>query len=206
MKPVSVAVVVCVLSFLSVGLHAQEKKKSQPSKPHLTMEEMTKRWQESATPGDAHKRMAEMEGQWDTRMTIWMGGPGSEPSISKGAAEFTMIMDGRFLQQTMTGEMMGVPMTGMGFYGYDNFKKKYTTFWIDNTGTATFHSEGVMEKDGKTITYWGKMDEPATGEKDKKVKYVLAKQDESEYIFRIYDVAKYGENEPVMEIEYTRVD
>jgi hypothetical protein len=64
--------------------------------------------------------------------------------------------------------------------------------------------EGTMDKEGKTLTMWGKMDEPATGEKGKQVKYVTRVVDKDKHVFESYDVTSYGEKQPVMVITYTR--
>lgn len=42
-----------------------------------------------------------------------------------------------------------------------------------STGMSTM--EGVLDKDGKTMSMWGTIYEPTTVEKDKKVKYVTHK-------------------------------
>ena len=95
-------------------------------------------------------------------------------------------------------------MKGMGYTGYDNFKKKYVSFWIDDMGTAMSTMEGSMDKEGKTLTLWGKMDDPMSGAKDTKVKYVTRVIDKDKHVFESYDVSKFGEKDPVMVITYTR--
>ena len=183
-------------------LSAQEKKKSPKTMP--SEEEMMKRWQEAMTPGDPHKKFEQFVGTWNVEAKIWMKGPKGEPSVSKGTAEYRMALGGRYLQLEYTGEMMGQHMTGVGYTGYDNFRKKYASFWIDNMGTAMSMMEGSMDKEGKTLTMWGKMDDPATGEKDKKVKYVTRVVDKDKHLFESYDVTTYGEKQPVMVLTYTR--
>ena len=178
------------------------KEKGEQAMPD--MQEMMKKWQEVMTPGEPHKMLEGMVGMWDVETKAWMGGPGTEPSVTKGSSQMKMILGGRFLQQETTGEMMGMPMNGIGITGYDNFKKKYVGFWIDNTGTAMYTMEGEMDKEGKTCTYWGVMDEPMTGERDKKVKYTISMDGTDTHMFRIYDVAAYGEKEPTVEMTYTR--
>jgi hypothetical protein len=133
-----------------------------------------------------------------------MNGPKSEPTISKATSEQKMALGGRFLQQDVTGEMMGQPFAGVGYTGYDNMKKKYVTVWMDNMGTAMATSEGTMDKEGTTITTWGKMDEPMTGERDKKVKYVTRIVDKDKLIFEMYDLSTWGGKNPAMQITYTR--
>lgn len=185
-----------------VDASAQGKQKSKTKMP--SQEEMMKKWQEVMTPGDAHKKLEAFVGSWDVEAKVWMGGPKSEPSVSKGTAEYTMALGGRFLQQEFTGEMMGQSMKGMGYTGYDNFKKKYVSFWIDDMGTAMSTMEGSMDKEGKTLTLWGKMDDPMSGAKDTKVKYVTRVIDKDKHVFESYDVSKFGEKDPVMVITYTR--
>jgi hypothetical protein len=181
---------------------SQEKKKSAKKMP--SEEEMMKRWQESMTPGAQHKMLEESVGSWDAEVKMWMKGPSGEPMISKGTSENKMVLGGRYLQQDFTGEMMGQTFTGTGFTGYDNFKKKYVSFWIDNMSTGMSTMSGVLDKDGKSCTMWGKMDEPATGQKDKKVKYVTRFVDKDTQVFETYDVTSFGDKKPVMEITYKR--
>jgi len=181
---------------------SQEKKKSAKKMP--SEEEMMKRWQESMTPGAQHKMLEESVGSWDAEVKMWMKGPNGEPMISKGTSENKMVLGGRYLQQEFTGEMMGQTFTGTGFTGYDNFKKKYVSFWIDNMSTGMSTMSGVLDKDGKSSTMWGKMDEPATGQKDKKVKYVTRFVDKDTQVFETYDVTSFGDKKPIMEITYRR--
>lgn len=187
---------------VSNGSFSQEKKKSAKKKP--SQEEMMKRWQEAMTPGEPHKMLKESVGTWDAEVKAWMNGPNGEPSVSKATSEQKMVLGGRYLQQDVTGDMMGQPFAGTGFTGYDNFKKKYVSFWIDNMGTGMSTMEGAMDKDGKAVTMWGKMDEPMTGEKDKKVKYVTRFVDKDTQVFEVYDVKTYGETKPTMQITYKR--
>ena len=181
---------------------SQEKKKSAKKMP--SEEEMMKRWQESMTPGAQHKMLEESVGTWDAEVKMWMKGPTGEPMISKGTSEQKMVLGGRNLQQDFTGEMMGQTFTGIGLTGYDNFKKKYVSFWIDNMSTGMSTMDGALDKDGKSVTMWGKMDEPATGQKDKKVKYVTRFVDKNTQIFETYDVTSFGDKKPIMEITYKR--
>jgi hypothetical protein len=187
---------------LSNESFSQEKKKSAKKMP--SQEEMMKRWQESMTPGAQHKLLEESVGTWDAEVKMWMNGPTGEPMVSKGTSEQKMVLGGRYLQQDFTGEMMGQTFTGTGFTGYDNFKKKYVSFWIDNMSTGMSTMNGALDKDGKSVTMWGKMDEPATGQKGKTVKYVTRFVDKDTQVFETYDVTSYGDKKPIMEITYKR--
>ena len=65
----------------------------------------------------------------------WME-PDKPPMESTGACDNTVLLEGRFLQQKCTGDMMGQPFTGIGVHGYDNATKKYVTTWIDSMGAS----------------------------------------------------------------------
>jgi hypothetical protein len=188
-------------------LLAQDKpaKDAKPGKdaPTVNVEEMTKKWMAAATPGAAHKALESQAGEWDVAIKMWMPGSDAPPTESKGTASTKWILGGRFLQSDVTGEMMGMAMTGLGITGYDNFKKKYVTYWIDSLGTAMYLAEGTVDAAGKLFTYHGKMDEPATGEKDKAVKYFHRILTADKHVFEIHDVA-LGANSKVMEMTYTR--
>lgn len=200
-----VFIVLCIAVLAGIVFHdapAQEKKKSAKNAP--TQEEMMKRWEAAMTPGDAHKKLEAFVGKWDVEVKDWTSGPKGEPTVSKGSAEYTMALGGRYLQQEFTGDMMGQKMNGIGYTGYDNTKKKYVSFWIDNMGTAMSTMEGSMDKEGKSLVMWGKMDDPAMGKKDEKVKYVMRVESPDKHVFEMYNVAAFGEKTPVAVLTYTR--
>ncbi len=192
----SIAIVLLASLFGNTTL-AQEKNAASP-------DDMMKKWMEASTPGAAHKRLDDLVGTWTTDSRMWMQGPGSEPTTTKGTAEYKWAIGGRFLQEDFKGEMMGMPFTGLGYTGYDNFNKKYVGFWIDNTSTAMFTMEGTADPTGKIITMYGKMDDPTTGEHGKSVKYVFHIMGKDKHQFEVYDLSLAEPNTKVMEMTYTR--
>jgi hypothetical protein len=136
-------------------------------------------------------------------MKFWMF-PGGEPTVSQALAEFELILDGRFVQQTYKCEWMGKPFVGLGIEGYDTFKKKYVSIWMDNGGNAINISTGTADESGKVFTYYGKMDDPMTGEKDKTVKSIARVINDNKVVFEMYDKPAGGPEYKNMEITYTR--
>ena len=92
----------------------------------------------------------------------------------------------------------------MGYTGYDNFDKKYTMFWIDNSSTDMFTGEGSFDRAGKELTMYGKMDDPTTDEHDKNVSYVLRWLDNDNFVFEMRDLSMGGSNTMMGEIKYRR--
>ncbi len=177
------------------------KSQSQDTKPDMAA--MMKRWEELSKPGEWHTKLNDFVGSWVTSSSMWMEGPDRPATVTKGTAEVKWTLDGRFLQQDATGEMMGKPMHGIGYTGFDNGSKRYEMFWIDNTSTAMYTGDGVFDQPGMRLTFYGKMDDPTTGEYGKNVRYVFQKVDKDKYIFEIHDPVLEPKSK-VVEIVYTR--
>jgi len=186
---------------MTSDVRAQEKMQGDKKMP--SQEEMMKNWQAAMTPGAPHKKLEAMVGTWDAEVKSWMNGPDGEPTVSKGNSEFTSALGGRFVQETFKSEMMNQPFNGMGFTGYDNVKKKYVGFWIDNMTTSMMSMEGTVDKSG-VMTMKGKIDDAMTGQKGKTIKSVSRFVDPDKMVFDMYDVTSYGDKKPIMEITYTR--
>jgi hypothetical protein len=176
---------------------AKEKKQEKQMDPQAMMEV----YQKLATPGEPHKQLASMEGSWTTKTKSWME-PNKPPMESNGSCEQKMLLDGRFLQQECTGEMMGQPFTGIGVTGYDNHTKKYVSTWMDSMGTGIYFMEGTASADGKTITQKGRYDDPTEGPME--LRGVTKIVDDNTEVFEMYGTGKDGKEMKMMEITYTR--
>ncbi len=206
MKPNHIyrGIVFTVAFFLAGGVAlAQDKEKSAAPAGQPDMAEAAKRMEAYSTPGPEHKLLAQMAGNWDTEGKFYMGGPGSEPTVTKGSQKAETVLDGRFLKEEFTGDFMGQPFHGLGFTGYDNFKKKYVSVWMDGMGTGIFMTEGAADASGKTITLTGKMNDPATGDKDAPVRCVLKLISEDKHTFELHDARPNGKGK-LFEMTYTR--
>ena len=188
--------IVVVLLMVCAVAAAQEKQT--PNK-----DEMMKKMMEAAAPGPMHKKLEAFVGKWDVKMSVQMD-PSKPPVVSNGSAEFKWALGGRFVMQECTAEIMGMTMNGIGYNGYDNLRKKYSMFWIDDMGTVMSTGDGNFDQSGKTLTLFSKMDEPITGEFDKTVKYVTRWVDDNKFIFEIHDLTLPESKTKTMEMEYTR--
>ena len=186
----------CVVLTPTMGIAKENK----PEK-EMDMQAIMKTYQELATPGDHHRRLASLAGTWATKTKFWME-PSAPPTESTGACEQRMLLDGRYLQQECTGEMMGQPFRGIGVTGYDNYTKKYVSTWTDTLGTGIFLMEGTASTDGKIITLTGGHDDPIEGHMEHRAVWQL--EDRNRQIFELYGTGKDGKETKMMEIAYTR--
>lgn len=162
---------------------------------------MMEMYKKLAAPGEPHKLFASLAGSWTTKSKEWME-PGKPPTESTGTAEMKMLLDGRYLYQEYTGQMMGQPFSGIGIDAYDNITKKYVTAWMDTMGTGIFIMEGTASDDGKTITLNGSHPEPGGGQMMHRAVWKIV--DNNTQTFDMYGAHHGGKEMKIMEITYTR--
>jgi hypothetical protein len=192
-----------VLLFTAEQAFPQEKIKGD-EKASAVSQDMIKKWTEAATPGEPHRLLEQLVGKWEIASRVWYEGPGKPPVEFKAAAEVKWVMDGRFLQEDATAEVMGMPHKSMAFTGYDNLKKKYVISYIENTATSIVTADGTFDGSGKVMTLFGKFDEPMTGERDKVIKLVTRLVGPDKHIFEIYDMVGTPDEFKALEMTYVR--
>ena len=153
------------------------------------------------TPGEPHKLLAKLEGSWTTRTRGWME-PDKPPVDSTGTCEQKLVLDGHYLQQVYTGDMMGVPFTGINLLGYDNHARKYVSVWLDSMSTAIYYFEGTASADGRTITQKCGYDDPLRG--PSVWRSVTRIRDDNTLEYEMFITPKGGKKEKMMEMTIVR--
>lgn len=164
---------------------------------------MMQAWMEAGTPGAHHKHLEKMAGRWDAEVTMWPA-PGAPEQRSTGRSSNAMIMDGRFLRSDYTGEMMGMPFTGVSLWGYNNVTGEYESVWIDSMSTGMFVSTGSCDAEGRTFTMNGSYKDAFTGQM-RNSRFVTRIENEDKHVFEMYEVDGQ-EQWMTMRITYTRRD
>jgi hypothetical protein len=189
------------IALLSGGMvSAQENHPEHPTgMTHEQMEAMMK----LASPGEIHKQLGKMAGDWTFSNKMWMA-PGQPPMESAGTMHAEAILGGRYIQSAWKGSVMGQPFEGQGTEGYDNISKQYVSSWVDNMGTGIMHSVGTCEDGGKKCTVVGESSDPMSGGKVT-MKSVLTWIDDNSFKNEMYgkDPAS-GQEMKMMEIVVTR--
>ena len=197
MRFISLVISTLCVALMVSPVFAKEKKHEKAMDP----QEMMEVWKKLAQPGEPHKLFAGLAGSWTTQTQEWME-PGKPPTESTGTAEIKTLLEGRFLYQEYTAQMMGQPYSGVGIDGYDNLTKKYVTVWIDTMGTGIFFMEGTAGPDGKTITLRGSHPEPGGGKMTHRAVWKIVDNDNQ--IFEMYGAHGKEKEMKFLEIVYTR--
>ena len=186
-----------VLSFgITDTLRADQKEDMDKRKS-----EAMAKWHEYAMPGEGHKVMEQLVGNWDYSLQYWSS-HNTPPEESTGTNDVKWILGNRFLEMNVKGTSMGQPFEGMGILGYDNAKKEYVNTWIDTMGTGMMNATGSYDAETKTMTEKGKYTDPATGEQS--FKGVTKFIDKDNFTYEMYISLPGGEEIRVMKINYTK--
>ncbi|MEM7165187.1 MAG: DUF1579 family protein [Planctomycetota bacterium] len=153
--------------------------------------------------GKFHKRLEYFLGKWDTETQISM--PGAPPMpATKGTAEYTWLLEGRWLQGRSVGTMMGRPAEYVSILGYDNHRKKYMSARFSSLDTSLTTSTGAISRDGSIIDLYFQLDEPGTGEIAKNARSSYRIIDANKFVVDVYDLAMAGMDNKVLTFTYTR--
>lgn len=166
--------------------------------------EMMQACAEAGTPGAMHEWLAEGVGVWNGKTKMWMA-PGSEPMVSECTSTVTAMMDGRFVQCEIDGEMPGMgPFHGFGIYGFDNVSEEFQSTWVDNCGTGMMTGTGELSSDKKTLTWTFTYNCPIT-QKPKVMREVERRTGKDTMVLEMYSAPPAGGDEyKMMEITFTR--
>lgn len=154
-------------------------------------------------PGPEHKRLGELAGTFDAKVTIYFGADKNATVTSKGTLTRQMVLGGRFLQESYDGSFGDQPFKGFGLAGYDTNKKKYVSMWVDSMSNAMMTSEGTYDAATKTYHHTGEDIEPVSG-KRMKSRDVLKVVSPDEQLLEMYRTPPGGAEFKMMDIRYTR--
>jgi hypothetical protein len=198
MKQFLCLAVLALVPFTAFAL-AQEKKTTPAA---MTDDPAMANMMAYATPGAAHQKLAPRVGKWN--LAVKMFQPDGQPADeSTATSEARWIFDGRYVEEAVQGEFAGMPFHGRGLSGYDNFKKKYVSTWIDSMSTGIMVSEGAWDDAGKTFSYSGEMPDFATG-KLVRGRTTYTATDADHWTMKMFQPGPGGAEYLSMQIDYTR--
>lgn len=196
-------VAVCGSVGLIAGLASAEKQPEEMDitsmDPNAIMEMMA----EAAKPGEHHKLLHNMVGDWEMTSKFWMD-PAAEPEVSKGWTSSKMMLGDRQLvgHVKMDFNFGGqvIPFEGVAMMGYDNLKGEYVSIWTDTMMTG--YSNFIGKMDGDKLVTTGTNNTPMG---EIKAKHVYSFNGPDSYTMEFYEPNPMtGEMMRTGLIEYTR--
>ncbi len=179
---------ILILLFIAFSIQAQE-----------LSEEQMKEMYELMLPGEEHNLLKQFEGKWITQY-IYRMAMDQEPITSPGESDIEMILDGRFLRWTSTGDMMGQKVESLTIIGFDRRFKYFTIYGFDTMGTYAVSAEGEIDPETNIITFEGTNYEPAF-EKETKYQMKFDTSDKDKIDFSVlFETPDGSDFFPIMQI------
>jgi hypothetical protein len=191
-------IALCLALSMPVPAGAQQGEKKMTPEQQAAMDA----WMKVATPGEGHKALEPMIGSWNVQSTMWEK-PGEPPQKGGGAAEASWVLGGRFVKEEFQGEFGGMKFQGLGYTGYDNYKKKYVGSWMDTMGTMMMTTIGTVDPSGKVFTSTSTIDDIMAG-KPMTVRMVTRIVDNNKHVMEMFGPDPSGKEFKMMELVYTR--
>lgn len=167
------------------------------------MQEMMARMKQAAEVGPHHEALGDLVGLWDVEIAMVM--PGSPAQRSNGTAEYAWVIDGRWLSQRISGELMGAPHESYSIIGFDNYAKNHVVVTVSSMDTAMNMARGlVVDPAHKVTAVYGTLDEYTTGELHKPYKVVVRRETADRHVMEVWDLGIGDAGAKVLEYTFTR--
>jgi hypothetical protein len=99
-----------------------------------------------AAPADAeHDRLIATCGSWVVELTFKFQ-PAAPPVVVKGTSTIEPLFNGTFVQETIRGELNGVPFTTMAWTGFNTATHQYEATRISSTNTSRISETGAYDE------------------------------------------------------------
>ena len=151
-------------------------------------------------PGPIHEKLAKLAGEY-TFVTKFRPQPNAEPQETSGTATLSMMLDGRFLREENSGEMLGQKYRGVRVYGYNSDVKRFEGVWMYTGSVAMMNLVGKSDDEGKSVN-WVAEAETANGKM--KLDVITRVVDEDHFVVEMIAKLPNGEKGPAFESTYTR--
>lgn len=116
------------------------------------MQEMMQKCTEAGKIGPNHQLLSKRAGKWTCSGKFWMI-PEAPPMETTFTSEAKSIYDGRYVTESVEGQMPEGTFLGQSWSGYDNVTKKFFWSWISNDCTSKMDGTGTYDAATKTFTY-----------------------------------------------------
>lgn len=193
-----------ILSILLLAGCSHNKQSASPTAPFVvpSPQEIEEAMQAAGITGPQHKLLTGLVGKWKAEVKWWMD-PSGKPEVSQGISVNTVVLGGKFIREDYAGKMMGRPFQGVGYLGYDNVAKQYTSSWMDSMSTAAMTGTGSYDAVTKSWSYFSSMSCPLTNSK-REFKTITRVVDKNHHVMEMYDHLPDGKEFLSMQIDYKR--
>jgi hypothetical protein len=154
------------------------------------------------TPGEGQKRLNSMVGTFNVKIRTWVS-PTSAPVESTAVSVGTWVLDGRYVQNMLAGEIGGAPFSGIGYMAYDNVAKMYQAAWMDTGSTGMTWYWGGFDGANKSATMKATVFNPVTS-KPTPMELRLSVAENGDHLTEIWGQGMGTKMFKMMALQYTK--
>lgn len=159
-------------------------------------------WAGRHTPGPMHEHLRPLVGTWSAATKVYRT-PDAPPQQLTGAMRTDLLLGGRFLHSTYSGDAREHPFSGISILGYNTIVRRYEGVWIDNLSTSAMFSTGGADAAGRVITMTSELPDPAAG-RVRRVRSVTTIVSNDANTYEMYELMPDGAVRKTLEVAYTR--
>lgn len=159
-------------------------------------------WITYMMPDEIHKMLEDYSGSFDLEISMWMG-EGEKPAVIQISAMNKMILGGRFLEITQTGNMMGTDYYSIVTIGFNTITKLFDQTTLTNMGTGTLYLTGSWDPQNKTATLNGQITNPVDN-KLIKVRQQISFIDKDNLLIESYDTYEGEKEKKTIQSKFVR--
>jgi uncharacterized protein DUF1579 len=188
---------VAVAIGLAISARSEAQSQKAPADPAVAAA-----LENAMTPGAGQQKLGFLVGTFDAKIRTWVRAS-DPPTEDNGVMIGTWVLDGRYAQMMLAGNVAGEPYSGIGYAGYNNTTKQYMTTFMDSAGTGMEWYTGGFDASGKRATLKGTVANAVTG-KSSPVEIRLTLDDAGNHVMELWGEGLGTTMYKMMEISYTR--
>src|SRR3984885_6463980 len=150
--------------------------------------------------GPQQTALGALLGTWDVDIVL---SDGSKPAQhSKGKADYSWVIKGRWLGCHLTGEMLGFPYEEFTILGYDSYAKNIVEVAVESVDNSMLLSRGPTSGPNQAVTaLYGELDEYTAGVLHSPYKVVLKHVNRDRHVTTVLGFDNSGKE--VKKVEFT---
>ena len=153
-------------------------------------------------PGEGQNKLNFLVGNFDVRVLVWID-PAKPPIESRAVSVGTWVLGHRYIQQMLSGFVLGEAWSGIGYAGYDNLAKQYVACYMDNGSTGMEWYTGGMAPDGKSAILKATIIDAMTL-KPSNLEMRLSIGADGDHVTELWQSDANGKMNKIMELQYRR--
>ena len=158
---------------------------------------------EAMALGPQQAALGALSGSWDVDIVL---SDGSKPAQhSKGKAEYSWVISGRWMGCHLTGQMLGFPYEEFTILGYDGYARNLVEVAVESLDNSMLLSRGPTSGPNQPVSaLYGELDEYTAGVSHSPYKVVLKNISRDRHVTTILGYDNAGKEVKKVEFTFSR--